>query len=112
VELDRVAGEDLILAGTEAVGVERETGAVALLAPSHLQLTPVETSSQLLRIEARELPEWALSGAGGSPVLSYRSLQAGWQLRLGVKRFEDAAVLQGSSIRSGSVRWWPMTVSK
>ncbi|MCL4176553.1 MAG: hypothetical protein KJ072_02245 [Verrucomicrobia bacterium] len=94
-ELDRVAGEDLILAGTEALGVERETGAVALLAPTHLQLTPVETSSQLLRIEARELPEWALAAAGGSPVLSYRSLQAGWQLRLGVKRFEDAAVLQG-----------------
>ena len=94
-ELDRVAGEDLMLEGTEAVGVERETGAVALLAPSHLQLTPVETSNQLLRIEARELPQWALSGPGVSPVLSYRSLQAGWHLRLDVKRFEDAAVLQG-----------------
>ena len=94
-EMDREAGKDLLLAGTEAVGVERETGAVALLAPSQLQLTPAEVSNQLLRIEARELPAWDAGGLAGNPVLSYRSLQAGWRLRLEVRRFTDAAVLQG-----------------
>jgi hypothetical protein len=56
---------------------------------------PGQTGDQLLRIDARELPDWARSPAEGTPVLSFRYLRPGWQLPLEVQRFESAAVLQG-----------------
>jgi hypothetical protein len=91
----RSPGTELVLAGPETLGVERETGAVAVMAPGQLALNPTRVSEQLLRIEARELPEWTSGAGGGTPILSYRSLRPGWLIHLDVNRFEDAAVLQG-----------------
>jgi hypothetical protein len=91
----RAPGAELVLSGPEILGVERETGAVAVLAPGQLALMPTSVSEQLLRIEARELPEWASGAGGGTPIMSYRSLRPGWRIQLAVKRFEDAALLQG-----------------
>jgi hypothetical protein len=84
----------LALAGLETLGVERETGTVALAVKGQLQLVPDPAGDALLKIDARELPGWA-SEAGSSPaVLTYRYLRPGWRLALDVKRFSDAAVLQ------------------
>ncbi|MBM3878200.1 MAG: hypothetical protein FJ387_00510 [Verrucomicrobia bacterium] len=94
-EMPRADTNALTLTGAEAVGVERETGAIALLAQSQLQLIPAPNSQHLLRIDTRELPDWASPHAGGPPVLSFRYLRPGWQLPLQVRRFEDASVLQG-----------------
>jgi len=47
------------LPAVEAVGVERETGSVAILAKPPLQVSEKAASTELMRIDARELPEWA-----------------------------------------------------
>jgi len=94
-EMPRGDSNTLVLAGLEAVGVEREAGAVGLLTQGQLQLAPSDTPDQLLRIDARELPGWATSSHPGLPVLCYRYLRPGWILPLDVRRFQDAAVLQG-----------------
>jgi type II secretory pathway pseudopilin PulG len=93
-ELPRTNAATLTLAGAEALGVERETGVIGLLMQSQLQLETDTAAGQLLRIDARELPEWAASQSGGTPALSFRYLRPGWQLPLQVRRFENAAVLQ------------------
>ncbi len=83
-----------------ALGVERETGSVALLAKPPLQILETSASEQLARIDVRELPEWAglvassPSAAAEVPVLVYRYLRPGYRLVLEAKRFDDAAVLQ------------------
>ncbi|HRZ36139.1 MAG TPA: magnesium transporter [Candidatus Paceibacterota bacterium] len=94
-EMPRGDSNTLVLAGLQAVGVEREAGAVGLLTQGQLQLAPGDTPNQLLRIDARELPGWATSSHPGLPVLCYRYLRPGWTMRLDVRRFQDAAVLQG-----------------
>jgi len=83
----------LELPGIEAAGVERETGWVAVNAPSALRVEPKEAGADLLKADARELPEWA--GRADSPAaLSYRYLRPGYKLGLAVQRFEEAEVLQ------------------
>jgi prepilin-type processing-associated H-X9-DG protein len=77
--------------GVEALGVERETGYVAVLAPSVLKIEPKDVSAELLKIDARELPEWS---GGGQPVLVYRYLRPGYRLAMTTQRFEEAEVLQ------------------
>ncbi len=87
----------LAVNGVEALGVERETGTLAVVAPPALQVKAAETSEDLLRVDARELPEWATDGAPGGralPQLVYRYLRPGYKLALGVERFEEAEVLQ------------------
>jgi hypothetical protein len=97
-EQPRAAGASanpLSLAGVEAPGVERETGAVSFHARAPLQLTPRATTGDLLRVDARELPAWAPEPSGmGSAVLVYRYLRPGWRIDLSVARFNEAAVLQ------------------
>ncbi len=91
---------DLEVAGVQALGAERETGALAILARPPLQVAARTTSEELVKIDARELPDWA--GVGDTAarvdaeavVLSYRYVRPGYKLSLEVKRFEDAAVLQ------------------
>lgn len=84
----------------EALGVERETGFVMLLARPPLQVTEKSATDQLIRIDARELPDWAgvssaAPDAGAeAPVLVYRYLRPGYKLAVEAKRFEEAAVLQ------------------
>jgi hypothetical protein len=91
---------DLEVTGVQALGAERETGVVAILARPPLQVAAGKASEELVKIDARELPDWAGVGDaaarvdGESVVLSYRYVRPGYKLALEVKRFEDAAVLQ------------------
>lgn len=100
-EQPRHATDNLDLAGLEVVGVERETGAIGLYAQGQLQLAPQQTSEQLLRIDARELPDWAKDRPAGAPALSYRYVRPGWQLVVEARRFEEAAVLQALAEKVG-----------
>lgn len=94
-EMSRAATNDLVLSGVEALGVERESGALGLVAQGQLQLVPTNAVDQLTRIDARELPAWAAPELGGAPILSFRYARPGWRLPLTVRRFDDAALLQG-----------------
>jgi len=80
-------------AGIEALGAERETGATAVIAKSELRVTAKQASSELVRIDPQELPEWA-GRAGPSTVLAYRYLRPGYQLSLAAQKFAPAEVLQ------------------
>jgi competence protein ComGC len=79
--------------GVKALGVERETGAVAVIARAPLQVTPHAASAELIRLDVRELPEWG-GRADPDTVLAYRYLRPGYQLALAAQRFAPAAVLQ------------------
>ena len=85
-----------VVPGVQALNVERETGEVAIQARSPLQAIEKESSADLMRIDARELPAWAgLSASGGdAAVLAYRYVRPGFKLALNARRFNDAAVLQ------------------
>jgi hypothetical protein len=63
-------------AGVEALGVERETGIWTVAARAPLQVSEKSASSELIRIDSRELPEWA-GKADDSTVLAYRYLRPG-----------------------------------
>ncbi len=88
------------VAGVETVGTERETGAVVLLAKPPLQVTERTATEQLVKIDARELPDWAGVSATAptagaeTPVLVYRYLRPGYRLVAEARRFTEAAVLQ------------------
>jgi hypothetical protein len=79
--------------GPTALDVERETGFVAVLAPSSLKVEVRSASFDLVRIDARELPD-AAGPPAQMPVLSWRYLRPGYRLSLAVQRFQEAAVLQ------------------
>ncbi len=96
---NRIAADALSFAGVQALGVERETGSVVLLAKPPLQVTEATVPEPLVRIDVRELPSWAgvaagANAAGEVPVLVYRYLRPGYALGVEVKRFDEAAVLQ------------------
>jgi len=61
---------DFDFAGVEAVAVERETGALAVIAHPPLQVNEKTTSGDLIRIDARELPCWRIGICG--PAISWR----------------------------------------
>ncbi len=90
----------LDFAGVQALGVERESGALAVLAKAPLQVVEKSASEELIKIDARELPDWAgvtgiaaRSGAEAA-VMAYRYLRPGYKLTLDVRRYDEAAVLQ------------------
>ncbi|MBI3418071.1 MAG: hypothetical protein HY043_22505 [Verrucomicrobia bacterium] len=93
-EQPRNGTNDFSFGGVEAIGAERETGALGFFVQGQLQLLPKEASEQLLRIDARELPEWATERPAGAAILSYRYLRPGWRLAVNARHFEDAALLQ------------------
>jgi hypothetical protein len=82
----------LELAGISADGVERETGLLAISAKAPLQVSESSTVD-LQRVDAGDFPDWA-----GSPdntmALAYRYVRPGYKLALGVRRFDEAQVLQ------------------
>ncbi len=82
----------------QALGVERETGFVSVLARPPLQVTERGASGELIRIDPRELPDWSgvSSGASGkdSVLLAYRYLRPGYKLGVAAQRFAEAGVLQ------------------
>jgi type II secretory pathway pseudopilin PulG len=83
----------LDVAGVEAPGVERETGMLAVMARSPLQITTRSAGAELIRAEAQELPDWA-GHADESTVLVYRYLRPGYKLVLAARRFVQAETLQ------------------
>jgi hypothetical protein len=78
--------------GVQALGVERETGTLAIVAKPPLQVTE-KTAVDLQKLDVRELPEWA-GAAPAATVLTYRYLRPGYRLFIESKRFEEAEVLQ------------------
>jgi hypothetical protein len=82
----------LELTGISAVGVERETGLLAISARAPLQVGE-SSVTDLQRVDAGDFPDWA-----GSPdnamALAYRYVRPGYKLSLDVKRFDEADVLQ------------------
>jgi autotransporter-associated beta strand protein len=89
----KVADTTLEITGVEALGVERETGAVAILARPPLQASLTNATPDLVPIDTRELPEWA-GRVDDSTVLAYRYLRPGYKLAVATRRFEEAQVLQ------------------
>ncbi|HUK81659.1 MAG TPA: hypothetical protein VLZ12_03410 [Verrucomicrobiae bacterium] len=85
--------DGLELDGPEALGVERETGALAIVAHPPLRVAEKSTSNDLLRIDARELPEWA-GRADDATVLAYRYLRPHYELAIVTRRYDEAEVLQ------------------
>jgi hypothetical protein len=81
------------LTGIQALGVERETGFVSLIARPPLQITDKGTSELLSRIDVRELPAWG-GPVDPATVLAYRYLRPGYSLTLEARRFTDAEALQ------------------
>ena len=90
---EKAAEALLEAAGVEALGVERETGIWTVAARAPLQVSEKSASSELIRIDSREVPEWARK-ADDSTVLAYRYLRPGYKLTLAAQRFEHAEVLQ------------------
>jgi hypothetical protein len=94
------SGGLLSFAGIEALGVERETGVIVLLSKPALQLVEKTLSDQLIRIDLRDVPDWADLGPSSSviggevPVLAFRYLRPGYALTFEARRFDEAAVLQ------------------
>ena len=84
----------LALNGIEALGVERETGSVVVLTKAPLQVIEKNVTDPLLKIDARELPDWAGVSATAEAALVYRYLRPGFQLACELRRFGQAAVLQ------------------
>jgi hypothetical protein len=84
----------LTFTGIEALGVERETGSVVVLAKAALQVVEKSATDQLLKIDARELPDWAGVSATAEAALVYRYLRPGFQLVCDLRRFGQATVLQ------------------
>jgi len=81
------------LESVQALGVERETGFVSVMARPPLQVTDKSHAEFLSRIDARELPEWP-GPPDTSVVLVFRYLRPGYKLSLEAQRFEPAEVLQ------------------
>ncbi|MSU58863.1 MAG: hypothetical protein EXS35_11980 [Pedosphaera sp.] len=88
----RAAGTNLVeLAGISAEGVERETGTLAVVAKSPLQVAEAK-ATDLLKLDTREWPEWA-GQPEANAALAYRYLRPGYQLAVEAKRFAEAQVL-------------------
>ncbi len=83
----------LDLTGVSAVGVERETGLLAISAKSPLQVS-ASTATDLQSVDTGDFPDWA-GNPGTATMLAYRYVRPGYQLKLDVRRFGEAEVLQG-----------------
>lgn len=83
----------LPLPGIEALGVERETGLIAVIAQPPLKITEQKAGNGVLSVDTRETPEWA-GRPSSIPTMVYRYLRTGYELALNTRRFEEAAVLQ------------------
>jgi hypothetical protein len=88
---DAQAGQ-LEIAGVQALGAERETGAFAIQAQPPLQVSEKAVGGDLVRADTREIPEWA-GRPDASTVLAFRYLRPGGRVTLAVRRFENAEVL-------------------
>lgn len=80
------------LTGVEALGVERESGAVVLVAKPPLQVMEKSTGELLSKIDVGELPAWS-GRAPEAAVLAYRYVRPGWKLAVEARRYAEAEVL-------------------
>jgi hypothetical protein len=78
--------------GISADGVERESGLLAISAKSPLQVSE-SAATDLQRVDTGDFPDWA-GVPDTATTLAYRYIRPGYQLALGVRRFDDAAVLE------------------
>jgi competence protein ComGC len=76
----------------QALGVERESGFVAVSGKKALQVAEQSSSGELVKIDASELPDWAYGVQ--SQALTWRYIRPGYTLSVRAERFADAAVLQ------------------
>ena len=81
------------LTGVEALGVERESGSLAVAARPPLQVTEKSAGELLNKIDVGELPVWT-GRAPESAVLAYRYLRPGYRLVIEARRYAEAEVLQ------------------
>ncbi|MDD5141328.1 MAG: type II secretion system protein [Verrucomicrobiales bacterium] len=80
------------LVGISAAGVERESGLLAISAKSPLQVSE-SAATDLQRVDTGDFPDWA-GVPDTATTLAYRYVRPGYKLALGVRRFDDAAVLE------------------
>lgn len=94
---DATKGETLKVLPIVAQGVdpkvERETGVLIFNARAPLQVVEDKASSDLIRIDPREVPDWA-GATPGTAALSYRYLRPGYELNVRARRHDAAEVLQ------------------
>jgi hypothetical protein len=93
-ELPRSAGTNEVrLNGVQALGIERETGYLSLIARPPLQVAERSATELLSKIDVGELPAWG-GRADPATVLAFRYLRPGYTLAVEARRFEEAEVLQ------------------
>ena len=93
-ELPKTAATQSVeLPRLQALGVERETGFLALSARPPLQLTEATASQLVSKIDITELPAWA-GRPEASTVLAYRYLRPDYKLVVDARRYDEAEVLQ------------------
>jgi hypothetical protein len=80
------------LVGIGADGVERETGFIAVIARSPLQVSEAVVND-LQRLDVGDFPDWA-GRPDEATALAYRYVRQGYRLVVGTQRFNEAEVLQ------------------
>lgn len=75
-----------------ALGVERETGYLGVMAGTSIDVTESSTSG-LTRIDATELPSWIWSSASRPILLAYKYLSHPWSLVIDAVKHEELPVL-------------------
>ena len=81
------------LTGVEALGVERESGSLVVVARAPLQVTEKSAGELLSKIDVGELPAWT-GRTPESAVLAYRYVRPGYRLLVEARRYAEAEVLQ------------------
>jgi type II secretory pathway pseudopilin PulG len=93
-------GALLPLGGLQLLGVERETGSVAITTAASLKLTPQEASDFLRRVDELELSAADRGLITRSVLLAYQYGEPGYRLDLHVQRFSEAGVLSAIADRT------------
>ena len=90
----------LPIGGIHAVGVERETGSVAITTAASLQLSAKSASDTLRRVDEAELSAAARSLIARAVVLAYQYTGDQYDLSVDVKRYAEERVLEAVADRT------------
>jgi type II secretory pathway pseudopilin PulG len=93
-------GATLPIGGIHAVGVERETGSIAITTAASLQLAPQNISDTLWRVDETELSAADRSLVTRAVVLAWQYSGDQYDLNVDVKRFAEAQVLEAVADRT------------
>ena len=88
------------IGGIHALGVERETGSVAITTAASLKLNPKTVSESLRSVDEMELSAADRGLITRSVLLAYQYSDPQYNLELDVKRFEEVAVLSAIADRT------------